>query len=114
MCGIAGFYGDGTRAELEQMIGALKHRGPDDTGIELRGKMGFAHARLSIIDVSPAGHQPMSLTEGSATIIFNGEIYNYEALRSDLAERGVEFKSHSDTEVLLRLYQRDGEEFLQR
>ena len=73
MCGIAGFLGNGTRGELEAMIGAIKHRGLDDSGIVLEKNVGLAHARLAIIDTSPTGHQPMSLPNASVTIVLNCE-----------------------------------------
>ncbi len=112
MCGIAGFFGEGTREELEAMLAGVKHRGPDDSGMFLEKGVGLAHARLAIIDISPAGHQPMELPDKSVAIILNGEIYNYKELREDLIKRGCQFRSTSDTEVLLWLYKLDGENFL--
>ena len=114
MCGIAGFLGEFDQRLLEKMSSTIAHRGPDDDGTYLDANRGvaLAHRRLSIIDLSPAGHQPMWDTNRRAVIIFNGEIYNYRALRSDLASSGVTFHSHSDTEVLLNLYLRDGEKML--
>ena len=78
MCGIAGFAGDFDRELLDRMNAAIAHRGPDDAGCELfaDGRVGLAHRRLSIIDLSPRGHQPMTDVTGTATIVFNGEIYN--------------------------------------
>ncbi|MDO8561744.1 MAG: asparagine synthase (glutamine-hydrolyzing) [bacterium] len=108
MCGIAGFLGKGTRGELEAMIDAIKHRGPDDRGIVLDRNVGLAHARLSIIDTSPTGHQPMSLSDASVTIVLNGEIYNYRELREELMRDGCTFQGASDTEVILWLYKRKG------
>lgn len=108
MCGIAGFWGDGTRRELEEMITALAHRGPDDSGITLRQGCGLAHARLSILDLSASGHQPMSLPDESVSIVFNGEIYNHEELRDALKRDGCVFAGTSDTEVILWLYKRKG------
>ncbi len=104
MCGIAGMFGE--RASLEKvqrMVGALRLRGPDDAGvwIDREGQVALGHARLSIIDLSAAGHQPMSSADGNLTIVFNGEIYNYQELRAELETRGAVFRSHSDTEVLL-------------
>lgn len=93
---------------------AMHKRGPDagDSWLSSDQRVGFGHRRLSIIDLSPGGAQPMQ--RGSNVIIFNGEIYNYEELRADLQRRGVEFTSHSDTEVLLRLYEREREAMLPR
>ena len=110
MCGIAGFLGNGTRGELEAMIGAIKHRGLDDSGIVLEKNVGLAHARLAIIDTSPTGHQPMSLPNASVTIVLNGEIYNYRELREELIKDGCTFRGTSDTEVILWLYERKGVE----
>jgi len=110
MCGIAGFVGKGDRQVLENMIGVISYRGPDDRGVFLRGNIGFAHARLSIIDLSPAGHQPMASVDGDTVIIFNGEIYNFKELRDELVKTGkYTFKSKSDTEVIICLYQEYGE-----
>ena len=112
MCGIAGFCGDGTKEQLESATDALAHRGPDDSGYLLQRHVGFGHRRLSIIDISSRGHQPMMLLDKSAAIIFNGEIYNYRELRDSLRTKGRVFVSDSDTEVLLYLYAEHGEEFL--
>ncbi len=112
MCGIAGFVGNGSRTELEKMQRALQHRGPDSSGLFLEGAVGLAHTRLAIIDVSAGGHQPMFLPDKSVSIVFNGEIFNYRALRAKLAAEGYAFRSESDTEVLLALYATRGENFL--
>ena len=104
MCGIAGFIGRGDSETLSSMVQTLKHRGPDDTGIWHKDKVGFAHARLSVIDLSPAGHQPMHSNSGDVTVVFNGEIYNYLELKKELEAKGYTFKSKSDTEVLIELY----------
>jgi asparagine synthase (glutamine-hydrolysing) len=96
------------RQLLERMIGAIRHRGPDDEGVFTSGFVGLAHARLSIIDVA-GGHQPMSNDDGSLWITFNGEIFNYLELREDLQKRGHRFVTRSDTEVLLRAYEEHGE-----
>ena len=114
MCGIAGYAGTGDARTLERMIGAVRHRGPDDTGIWQHGRAGLAHARLSIIDTSSAGHQPMVSSDGMVALVFNGEIYNYRALREPLAAAGVRFRSESDTEVILELYLRTGEAFVEK
>jgi asparagine synthase (glutamine-hydrolysing) len=96
------------RRLLERMIGAIRHRGPDDEGVFTDGCVGLAHARLSIIDVA-GGHQPMSNDDGSLWITFNGEIFNYLELREDLQKRGHRFVTRSDTEVLLHAYEEHGE-----
>jgi len=117
MCGIAGILGsspldDAARQALPVMLRALRHRGPDDSGMWTApgSHAALAHARLSIIDLSPAGHQPMSTPDGRLTIVFNGEIYNHRGLRTDLEARGVAFRSNSDTEVILRAYEAYGTE----
>jgi asparagine synthase (glutamine-hydrolysing) len=92
------------------MTSVLSHRGPDDKGIYTEGHVGLGHQRLSIIDLSVAGHQPMSNEDNSIWIIFNGEIYNYEVLRKELITRGHVFKSHTDTEVIIHLYEDAGTE----
>jgi asparagine synthase (glutamine-hydrolysing) len=92
------------------MVTALRHRGPDDEGCHFDAAAGLAlvHTRLSIIDLTEAGHQPMSTADGRYTISFNGEIYNYRSLRDELVGSGVVLRTQSDTEVLLALYARDG------
>lgn len=110
MCGIAGFWGQGNRDDIARMIATLKHRGPDDTGVVFEQGVALGHARLSILDLSPAGHQPMALPDKSLSIVFNGEIYNFQELRADLARRGVRFVSTTDTEVILHLYKTFGVE----
>jgi asparagine synthase (glutamine-hydrolysing) len=96
------------------MAHAIRHRGPDDEGIEILedGRVGLAHRRLSIIDLSPGGHQPMWDEERSVAIVYNGELYNFRELRKELEDDGFRFRSQSDTEVLLQLYRRDGEAML--
>src|SRR6266508_3823534 len=116
LCGIAGLFiprsvPNQVRAnQLDQLRGALSHRGPDDQGtwISPDAKCGFAHTRLAIIDLSPTGAQPMSTRDGRFHITFNGEIYNHEELRRDLETRGHRFRGCSDTEVLLHLYAERG------
>ena len=112
MCGIAGFIGgfrgggfaaERAREELAAMTGALHHRGPDDEGfwVDADAAVALGHRRLAIIDLSPLGAQPMRSASGRFTITFNGEIYNFRALRAELAGRGARFRGGSDTEVLL-------------
>lgn len=106
MCGIVGYSGRFTRAELEKALGWISHRGPDDFGVyveEARG-VGLGHTRLSILDLSPLGHQPMLSDDDRVVLVFNGEIYNFRELRAELETQGHKFHSQSDTEVLLQLY----------
>ncbi len=117
MCGIAGIfeYGRGARVDqglLARMTQLIAHRGPDDSGHWVDGNVALGHRRLSIIDVSPTGHQPMGSEDGSVWITYNGECYNYAELAVGLRARGHIFRSSSDTEVILRLYQERGERFL--
>ena len=112
MCGIAGIWdlhGRGPEPRiLNRMIQSIRHRGPDDVGIHTEGGVGLAHARLSIIDLT-GGHQPMSADNGGLWITFNGEIFNYLELRSELVRKGVRFSTNSDTEVILQQYLLKGE-----
>ena len=115
MCAIAGILSFQTHLQwagnpLAAMLQALRHRGPDDQGIfqSVTGNAALAHARLSILDLSPTGHQPMSTPDGRFTLVFNGEIYNFRELREGLIARGFTFRSSSDTEVILRAYEADG------
>ena len=110
MCGIAGFVGEGAEKDLHAMIRTIQYRGPDDTGIFRRDNVGFAHARLSVLDLTQAGHQPMFNRDGSLALVFNGEIYNFKELRKELLElKPISFKSNSDTEVILYLHELFGE-----
>lgn len=116
MCGIVGFIDtssrphDVNRALIEQMSSALHHRGPDARGAwqSTDGRVNFGHCRLSIIDLSDAGAQPMRTTDGRLTLIFNGEIYNYLEIRAELVKLGETFHGTSDTEVLLQAIHRWG------
>jgi asparagine synthase (glutamine-hydrolysing) len=112
MCGIAGIFGANDTEAVSSMLRAMAHRGPDDEGLYADPAVTLGHRRLAIIDVSPAGHQPMSTADGAIQIVFNGEIYNYREKRAALEARGHRFHSQSDTEVLLALYERYGEDFL--
>lgn len=112
MCGIAGIIRlDGQRVDqgqLDRLTDALAHRGPDGRGSSIHGSVGLGHRRLSILDVTEAGAQPMHTDDGKITITFNGEIYNFAELRKGLEEKGYTFHSHCDTEVLLKLYEEYG------
>jgi len=119
MCGIVGFAsrsGVANRAQVEAQRDALVHRGPDDQGSWLASDCTAAlgHRRLSIIDLSPAGRQPMVDATGELEIVFNGEIYNFRDLKSDLEQRGHRFRTKTDTEVLLAAYREWGDDFLRR
>jgi asparagine synthase (glutamine-hydrolysing) len=106
MCGICGVFRlDGGPVEVGAMRAALQHRGPDDEGEYLEPGLGFGFRRLSILDLE-RGHQPMSTEDGRFTIVFNGEVYNHLELRKNLP--GVAWKSHSDTETILRLFAKEG------
>jgi asparagine synthase (glutamine-hydrolysing) len=113
MCGIAGFFGalvSGHESEtvLRRMAGCIHHRGPDENGIWTNGKAGFAHTRLSIIDLS-SGQQPMHSADGALTVTFNGEIFNYRELKTELEKSGAVFRTSSDTEVILQAYRHWGD-----
>jgi asparagine synthase (glutamine-hydrolysing) len=108
MCGIAGYLGDFAAELLPRMNHAQAHRGPDGQGVWSSGRVGLAHVRLAILDLSPAGHQPMSDVRGRVTLVFNGEIYNYRELRARLEREGATLRGSSDTEVLVELLARHG------
>jgi len=117
MCGIAGIVGQNRQSALERvgsMLDVLKHRGPDDQGIDVWDEAVFGHRRLSIFDLSAAGHQPMTTDDGELSIVFNGAIYNFRALRQELESDGFTFKSQTDTEVLLHGFRAWGIERLVR
>jgi asparagine synthase (glutamine-hydrolysing) len=119
MCGIVGVASTTSinqRAWLAIGRDAMTHRGPDDAGEwwSADGRVGLAQRRLSIIDLSPAGHQPMHYESGAMSIVFNGEIYNFADLRDELIAKGHGFKSHSDTEVILAAYREWGTQCLAR
>jgi asparagine synthase (glutamine-hydrolysing) len=121
MCGIGGVFSRrDTRSAVMQMSEALRHRGPDDVGLaELTGldnepRGMFAHRRLAIIDLSAGGHQPKFTPDDKLCITYNGEIYNYLQLRSDLEKEGVQFRTTCDTEVVLLGWQRHGPKFLEK
>jgi asparagine synthase (glutamine-hydrolysing) len=110
MCGIAGkyYYGSDREVEpclLEKMADTMSHRGPDDQGVYRGKKVALSHRRLSILDLSPAGHQPMCNEDGTIWVVFNGEIYNYKSLRAELRAKGHTFRSNTDTEVIVHAYE---------
>lgn len=118
MCGIAGFAGDcggggDDRALLQRMIATLHHRGPDGHGIHAAPGVGLAHARLAIIDLA-TGQQPLHDGSGAVWTVFNGEIFNYIELREELRRQGYRFQTQSDTEVIVHLYHRDGDRFVEK
>ena len=113
MCGICGFIGIEQDGLLEQMTEALVHRGPDGSGYFREGDVGLGHRRLSIIDVA-GGDQPIYNEDESLVIIFNGEIFNFQELREELLQRGHKFRTRSDTEVILHLYEDHGPDCLRR
>lgn len=113
MCGIAGMFGKMTsRDRVQRMVSALRRRGPDDAGVWMddERQIAFGHTRLSIIDLSETGHQPMHSSDGHRTIVFNGEIYNYKELRKELEAQGVGFRTQCDTEVILEGWKIWGQE----
>lgn len=117
MCGICGsFNADGTPASLEptrRMRDRLVHRGPDDEGEFLDGPAALGFRRLSILDLE-GGHQPISSDDGKITLVFNGEIYNHPELKAGLEAAGVRYRTRTDTETILRLYEREGSEAFRR
>lgn len=118
MCGIAGKINLNkspvSQEEIKKMIDKINHRGPDDEGIFIENNIGLGHKRLSIIDLSPLGHQPMISNDGNIIITFNGEIYNYRELRNELIKYGYQFKSQTDTEVIIYLYDKFGFEAVKK
>jgi len=113
MCGIAGIlnYRASEPGHLvSEMIGAIRYRGPDDSGVwcDERVGIGLGHARLSILDLSPEGHQPMLSASGRYVISYNGEVYNFVELRTELEQAGAKFRGHSDTEVMLAAFEEWG------
>lgn len=114
MCGIAGIIGEKTKNKnviIKKMTDRIAHRGPDDDGFYNDEKVGLGMRRLSIIDLK-SGKQPIESKDGSLLIFFNGEIYNYKALREELIKKGYDFKTNTDTEVILHLYEDEGEKML--
>src|SRR6185369_814876 len=118
MCGIAGIVSLDFRTRIDEgrlarMRDTLRHRGPDGEGLLVDGPVGLGHRRLAIIDVA-GGHQPMANHDGSVWIVFNGEIYNHAALRAGLEARGYRYRTRSDTETILHLYEEEGERCVDR
>ncbi len=114
MCGITGFLGKGSESDLKKMVDSIKHRGPDDSGLYFSGDVALGHTRLSILDLSEAGHQPMFNSDKSVGIIFNGEIYNFPEIKKWLDDLGYSFKSSSDTEAIIYLYEQFGEKCFEK
>lgn len=118
MCGIAGIINlDGKECRVEdikKMCDAIAHRGPDDEGYYIDSNLALGHRRLSIIDVSSAGHQPMFNEDGNVSISYNGEVYNFKEIRADLKRRGHRFYSKTDTEVIIHAYEEWGLECLNK
>ncbi|MGE0703955.1 MAG: asparagine synthase (glutamine-hydrolyzing) [Vicinamibacterales bacterium] len=119
MCGIVGsvvFADHGTVDErvLERMTDAIRHRGPDDGGVWAEGCAGLGARRLAVIDLSARGHQPMANEDGSVRIAFNGEVYNFQSLREELEGKGHRFRSNTDTETVLHLYEEEGPDCVRR
>lgn len=115
MCGICGkiYHAADKKVDealVKKMSSVLNHRGPDDEGVYVKRNVGLGHKRLSILDLTSAGHQPMSNEDGSIWIVFNGEIYNYLQLRDTLQAKGHTFSSHTDTETIIHLYEDKGVE----
>src|SRR5919112_2951409 len=115
MCGIAGKVGQGriSEAEVLRMCDAIAHRGPDDWGTFVEGNVGLGMRRLSMVDVA-GGHQPMSNEDGSVVVVFNGEIYTFPSLYEELVAKGHRFRTRSDTEALVHLYEEHGEKMVAR
>ena len=119
MCGINGILHLQSQKKVDErllarMRDALEHRGPDDKGLFVENNIGFGHRRLSILDVSAAGHQPFRSDDGRYVMVFNGEIYNFKDFYAELKSKGFDIKTNSDTEVLLKLFQLHGLKMLHR
>src|SRR5439155_23494210 len=118
MCGLAGIINtDASPVDegvLRGMTAAIAHRGPDGEGYYVAGPVGFGHRRLAIIDLSPAGTQPMTNETGDLQLTFNGEIYNFRELRRELEQAGHRFRSKTDCEVVLHAYEEWGQSAVAR
>ena len=111
MCGICGFNGDDKKL-IRDMAFVISHRGPDQEGYFTDSSISLGHKRLSIIDLSEKGKQPMFNEDGSICIVFNGEIYNFQEIKLKLEKKGHRFNSDSDTEVIIHAYEEYGHECL--
>ncbi len=119
MCGINGVLHLQSQKKVDERIltkmrDSLEHRGPDDKGLFIENNLGLGHRRLSVIDVSLAGHQPFLSDDGRYVMVYNGEIYNFKAFYTELRNNGFDIKTSSDTEVLLKLFQLYGTKMLHR
>ena len=124
MCGICGKISTNDKPNgpesIRSMCAAMACRGPDDAGMQIfkadgsGARVGLGHQRLSILDLSPAGRQPMANEDGTIWLTYNGEVYNYKALRGELEAKGHRFRSDSDTEVVIHLYEEEGLEAVKR
>lgn len=116
MCGITGIFQKNKvqKEVIQNMTQSLAHRGPDDEGIFVRKNVALGHRRLSIIDLSAAGHQPMFNEDKTMAVVFNGEIYNFPQIKKDLLKKGHQFSSHTDTEVILHAFEEYGEDCVKR
>lgn len=114
MCGICGIWGSEGREAVGAMVGAMYHRGPDDGGVHVDDRAALGMTRLAIIDTTSGGHQPMLSEDGQLAVVYNGELYNFRDERRLLEARGHRFRSTSDTEVVLRMYEQYGDDFLKR
>jgi len=114
MCGITGIFNvDGSPVSiriLKKMTDAIKHRGPDGEGFWTDSFVALGHRRLAIIDLSSMGHQPMQTEDGRFIITYNGEVYNFQNLKIQLESKGYQFRSYSDTEVVLKAYEEWGKD----
>ena len=116
MCGIIGFSSriENADAVLEEMMERIRHRGPDAGGKYLNGEIALGHRRLSIIDITEQGDQPIFNEDRSMVLVFNGEIYNYKEIREELTAAGHTFRTETDSEVLIHGYEEYGAELLNR
>ncbi|MEA2428796.1 MAG: hypothetical protein QOF37_2424, partial [Thermoleophilaceae bacterium] len=121
MCGICGILATTDSFQVDEplvdrMRDTMSHRGPDDGGSWHlpRQRVALGHRRLSIVDLSSAGHQPMSNEDGTVWITYNGEVYNHAALRQELIAKGHTYKSHTDSETIIHLYEEEGERCVER
>lgn len=112
MCGICGIIGNSQRERIIPMTLAMRYRGPDDFGVVMESNVSLGMTRLAILDLSAAGHQPMWNADKTVCIVYNGEMYNFKEERNKLVGLGHEFVSQSDTEVVLKMYQHYGDDFL--